>query len=139
MVTRMFVVAVSFLGLVVSVSRATDGLDGVTVRPRQQEARVQGCKIAAPGVYEVEVGNLIELDYQYPVVPGAIPAKLDSKQTATGAVAKSPLGFRKVTTPMLVGAVTIAFYFDAKKAGDETVTLIIDKQEYAYTFKVVAR
>jgi hypothetical protein len=119
-------------------ARAEDGVDGVTVRPMQDKAKVEGCKIAIPAEYEVTVGDLIELDYTYPVIPVAIPNNVNYKQTLTEAVGKSPLGFRRVTTPKMVGTGTIAFYFDAKKVGEETVTLIIDEAEYAYKFKVVA-
>jgi hypothetical protein len=114
-------------------------VDGRTVRPALDEAKVQGCKIAKPGDYEVTVGDLIELDYTYPIVPAAIPRKAECKQTLLGAVAKSPLGFRTVTTPRLAGTGTVAFYFDAKKEGEDTISLIIDGAEYAYKFKVVKK
>ena len=42
-------------------------------------------------------------------------------------------------TPKLVGTGTIAFYFDAKKEGEDTVTLMIDGAEYTYKFKVVKK
>ncbi len=118
---------------------ATDGVKGITVRPKQENAKVQGCKIAAPGNYETNVGDLIELDYTYPVVPEAIPKQVDSKETLTGAVAKSSLGFRMVTTPKMVGVTTIAFYFEAKKQGEDTVTLSIDESEYTYKFTVTKK
>lgn len=127
------------LAMLALASTVSFGLDGTTVRPVQEKAMVAGCKIAKPGTYEVAVGDLIELDYTYPVVPPAIPQKVKFNQTTTGAVAKASLGFRKVTTPKLVGTETIAFYFDAVKVGTETVTLIIDEAEYTYQFKVVKK
>ncbi len=60
---------------------ATDGVKGTTVRPAQEKAKVDGCRIARPGNYTVAVGELIELDYTYPVVPAAIPKKVEFKQT----------------------------------------------------------
>jgi hypothetical protein len=115
---------------------AQDGVTGTTVRPIQVDAKVMGCTIAEPGDYQVKVGDLIELNYSHPVAP-PFPQKVDFKQTLIGAVARSPLGFRAVNTPKLIGKKTIAFYFDAKKEGEDTVTLIIDKEEYTYKFKVI--
>ncbi len=118
---------------------AQDGTEGTTVRPVKVEAKAAGCEVAEPGNYNVTVGDLIELDYTYPVVPGSVPDKVAYNQTLTGAVVKSPLGFRQVLSPRLVGAGTIAFYFEAKKEGEETVNLIIDGVEYRYDFKVTER
>jgi hypothetical protein len=131
------IVLIAFIALAPRLAFATDGVKGQTVRPVQVDAKVKGCKIAKPGDYEVNPGDLIELDYTYPVVPQAIPKKVDFKQTLIGAVAPSPLGIRSVSTPDLVGTGTIAFYFDAKKLGKDIVTLIIDGDEYVYRFTVV--
>lgn len=139
MIIRSLLVAGCLLGFMLSMAVALDSVEGTTVRPRLEAAKVKGCKIAAPGDYQVNVGDLIELDYTYPVVPAAIPKKVAYQQTLTGAVAKSAMGFRTVTIPRLVGAGTIACYFDAKQAGEETVTLIIDDAEYVYKFKVVKK
>lgn len=119
-------------------ARAQEGVDGTTIRPMQENAKVEGCTIAKTGDYEVTVGDLIAIDYTYPVIPAAIPKIVDYKQTMNEAVAKSSLGFRAVTTPRMVGTGTIAFYFEAKKEGEEIVTLIIDGAEYSYKFTVVA-
>lgn len=132
------VAAACFIASMASACLATDGVEGTTVRPKQEDAKVTGCKIAAPDSYDVAVGDLIELDYTYPVVPGAIPKKANAK-TTSGAVVKSSLEFREVATPKLVGTGTIAFYFDAKKEGNDTVTLVIDGVEYEYKFKVAKK
>jgi hypothetical protein len=142
MVIRNPLLAVCLLGIAFPTAATADGLEGpvgLVIRPAQEEAKVKGCRIATPGHYDVNVGDLIELDYTYPVVPAAIPKKLDHKQTGVGAVAKSPVGFRTVVSPKLLGGGTVAFYFDAKKEGEETVTLIIDGAEYQYTFKVAGK
>jgi len=142
MAVRISLVTLCLIGVTLQPTTMADGLEGAVgtvIRPAQEEAKAKGCKIAATGNYEVSVGDLIELDYTYPVVPDAIPKKLEHKQTDTGAVAKSPLGFRTVISPKLFGAGTIAFYFDAKKAGEETVTMIIDGTEYKYNFKVAEK
>jgi hypothetical protein len=84
----------------------------------------------------VNVGDVIELDYSYPVVPGVIPKKVSIKQTPGGAVDMSPIGIRIVVVPAMVGASTIGFFLDAKDAGQETVMLVIDDNEYEYSFTV---
>jgi hypothetical protein len=142
MANRIPLIGFCLIGVTTPPTAMADGLEGVVgtvVRPAQEEAKSKGCKIAATGNYEITVGDLIELDYTYPVVPDAIPKKLEHKQTDTGAVAKSPLGFRTVISPKQLGGGTIAFYFEAKKAGEETVTLIIDGTEYKYNFKVAEK
>lgn len=140
MVVRIPLIAFCLIGATGPPTARADGREdimGTVVRPAQEEARAKGCRIAAPGTYQVRVGDLIELDYSYPVVPDAIPKKLEHTQTTTGAVVKSPLGFRTVLSPKLLGGGTVAFYFEAKKAGEETVTLVIDGTEYQYTFTVM--
>jgi hypothetical protein len=116
---------------------AVDGVNGTVVRPKQAKAKVEGCRIAEPKGYTVRVGDVIELDYGYPVVPGAIPKKVSIKQTVGGAVDLSPLGVRMVTVPKLLGASTIGFFLDGKEAGQETVTIVIDDNEYEYAFTVL--
>lgn len=124
------------LAVATTPAAATEGVNGTTLRPAQDKAKVDGCKIAKPGAYEVAIGDIIELDYTYPVVPDAIPKKVDHKQTLGGSVVMSSLGFRSVSVPHLLGVGTIAFYFEAKRAGGDTITLIIDGEEYEYKFRV---
>lgn len=114
---------------------AQDGVKGTTLRPTLADANVKGCKISKPGAYSVTAGALIEIDYSFPVVPTATPKKVEAKVTNSGAVAASPLGVRSIQTGLL-GARTIAFYLDAKKAGEDTVTVKIDDAEYAYKITV---
>lgn len=137
--TKAIAGAVIALSTMTAIGAATDGVNGTTVRPVLDNAQVAGCKIAKPGDYDVKVGYLIELDYTYPVTPAAIPKKVEFKQTLAGAIAPSPLGIRAIETPKLVGVGTIGFYFEAKKEGEDTVTLIIDGKEYAYKFKVAKK
>ena len=116
---------------------AVDGLSKEKViRPRQIPAKIKGCHIADTKPFTAEVGDVIELDYTYPVVPGAFPSKVSLKQTPGGAVEPSALGNRMVVVPRIVGASTIGFFLEAKKAGQETVTVVIDDHEYEYTVKV---
>jgi hypothetical protein len=126
--------------LAVAISGATayavDGVKGTVVRPIQVKAKVGGCKIAEPMAYNVHVGDAIELDYTYPIVPVAIPKNVRIKQTSGGAVDVSPLGIRQVVAAGLLGASTIGFYLDAKQAGQEAVIVVIDDNEYNYIFNV---
>jgi hypothetical protein len=113
------------------------GVKGTVIRPGKDKAQLEGCHVSKPGDYEATIGDLIELEYSYPVVPAAIPKKVDYKVTLIGAVAPSPLGIRKVLTPQLLGAHTLVFFFEAKKTGEDTVTLEIDGKGYPYKFKVL--
>ncbi len=135
MLTRSTAVIGCFL-LTSVTALAVDGVVGTVMRPGLVDAKVKGCQVSEPKSYSVTVGDVIELDYSYPVFPAAIPKKVDYNQTTLGVVTKSSLGFREVTNPGLVGSRTIAFYFDARKPGTETVNLLIDNEVYKYEFKV---
>jgi hypothetical protein len=165
---KLICLVVAHLVAVLFASRAVaiDGIDGTTVRPAPNE--VMGCSMSKPGNYEVHVDDLIELDYSYVLVPSASPKKVEYSQTKAGAVVKSSQGFRSVTAPGQAGAGTIPaeggsspppricvtrpdqagpgiptgmlqFFFDAKKEGEDTVTIKIDGREYVYKFKVVKK
>jgi hypothetical protein len=136
---RLLVAFVLTIVSVASAARAVEGVSGTTVRPTSEEAKVKGCHIARPDEYEINVGDLVDLEYSYPVVPTTIPQKVSVTSTLTGAVTASPLGIRTLRTPPLVGMTTIAFYFDAKAAGEETISLSIDDQQYTYKFKVAGK
>jgi hypothetical protein len=123
--------------LSLNVVEATEGVKGNTVRPDLDKAKVKGCRIAKPGDYKVSRGDLIELDYTYPVVPGSIPDKVSYKKIRNAAVVPSSLGIRSVVQPGRLGGGTIAFYFQARRKGKGTVVLIIDGAEYTYHFTVV--
>ena len=115
-----------------------DGVGGNTIRPMLDDAKVPGCKIAKPGSYDVKVGDLVELEYTYPIRPNAPPKDVGFKQPVQtdGSLKPSPLGIRSVVTPKLVGAGRIAFYFEGATEGETSVTLLIDNDEYVYKFKV---
>jgi hypothetical protein len=116
-------------------AHAVDGVQGTVYRPVQVDAALKGCQIAKPGDHHVCTGDLIELDYSYPIVPAALPTKVSFKQTLGGAIKPSPLGIRLVNST-LIGASTIAFYFEAVKPGKETITILIDDKEYEFRFEV---
>jgi len=137
---RNFILTPGFLAAVLfslNVAGASEGVKGNTVRPDLDKAKVKGCRIAKPGDYNVSAGDLIELDYTFPVVPGAMPQKVSFKKIRNAAVVPSPLGIRSVIRPGILGGGTIAFYFQAGRKGKGTVVLIIDGVEYTYHFTVV--
>ena len=105
------------------------------LRPAKEPARAAGCEVSKPGPYKAAPGDLIELEYTYPAPPAAAPAAVEVKQTPNGAVAASPLGTRTVDAGP-AGRRTVVFYFEAKKAGNDTVTLLIDGTPYTYHFQV---
>lgn len=123
---------------------ATEGVKGTTVRPVQEDANTRGCRIAKPGEYLATVGDLIELDYTHPSIPAVRPKKVGSELTGNGAIIASPLGTRLVPPSEPAGTdlrapgppSTIAFYFEARQAGEDEITLTIDGKKYVYKFKV---
>ena len=108
---------------------------GWVFRPVTVKAKVPGCMVAKPGRYAIKVGELIELDYIYPVTPEATPTKVDFALQLKGVIVPSPLGIRYIDTT-LIGTQTIGVFFEAKKTGAEQVELIIDDATYVYNFKV---
>ncbi len=119
-----------------SSAHGQQGVKGSVIRPRLVKAQVAKCEIAKPGQYNATSGDLIELEYTYPTNGTAIPTQVGFTQTLIGAIAPNPLGIREVFTPNEVGLAKIAFYFDARNAGSDDVWLIIDKNQYKYTFVV---
>ena len=103
------------------------------LRPALEDANVKGCKVSRPGEYSVAVGDWVELSYVYPVVPSAIPKKIeatiDNKNIGT-------LGKRRVSTPGVVGSATVAFHFEALAVGAGTITLVVDDNVYVYKVTV---
>jgi hypothetical protein len=139
-----FLTALFFVTFHVSPPAGAEEVKGSLVRPGLDKAKVKGCEIAQPGDYRVEVGDVIELDYAFPVVPTAAPDKVGSRVTSNGVIEKSSLGIRSISEETarngpVVGESKLAFFFEAKKAGEETVTLTIDGSSYEYRFKVAKK
>jgi hypothetical protein len=105
------------------------------LRPATEPARTAGCQISKAGPHKAALGELIELEYTYPAAPGAVPQTVEVKQTPNGAIAASPLGIRTIDAGSALPR-TIVFYFEAKKPGSDTVTLVIDGTPYTYQFQV---
>lgn len=108
---------------------------GSVIRPQKVNARVKGCDISAPGKYHARVGDLIELEYSFPVTPLTFPRKVDRKWDK-GAVCPSVLGIRNLIVPKIIGTGTYLFYFEARHAGQGTATVVVDGLRYDYDFQV---
>jgi hypothetical protein len=134
------IMAGAFLTFALQNVRAADGVDStVIVRPRQAAASVVNCAMGQQGTYRMRVGDILELDYSYPVTPGTMPRTVSYVSTGMGAVNKSVLGFRPMVVPRVVGGSTIGFFFDAVQPGVDTVSVIIDGARYTYTVEVADR
>lgn len=107
---------------------------GNVIRPRRVDAKVAGCFVSEPGRYDAVAGDLIELEYTYPVVPGGEPKEVH-RETDKGAVYVSPLGIRHLIVPKLVGTGTYVFYFEKKHEGKGTAFVVIDNVKYEYVFE----
>jgi hypothetical protein len=138
---RFIVSILMFLMVAFSCARGSAELldtNGSLVRPELVDGVVPGTWVSQTGDYSAIVGDLIECDYGYAVIPGAIPEKIDYALTQNGSVQLSYIGIRAVN-PMAVGATTYAFFFKAKRRGDDTITIIVDDQEYQYDVHVQSR
>jgi hypothetical protein len=105
------------------------------VRPLLVDAKVDGTQIAKQGDYRVAVGDLLELQYSYPVIPAAIPKQLSST-SSEGDVLSSDGNAKTVVVPGLMGAGYKAFCFRAMKVGTANVTIAIDGHDYQYSVTV---
>ena len=98
------------------------------------DGKVGGTQIAKPGDYRAKVGDVLELEYSYPVIPAAMPKELKSTSSDNDVLgADSP---KTVVVPGLMGAGKKAFCFRATKAGSSNVSITIDSNEYHYSITV---
>jgi hypothetical protein len=122
------------VGLLCSVALA-DKPKGNVIRPRKVDAEVKGCQVSAPGEYRATAGDVIEIEYAFPIVPTCIPREVD-RETDRGAIYPSKLGIRNLIVPGLIGTGTYLFYFEARDAGTGTAIVVIDDVKYEYKFEV---
>ena len=108
---------------------------GNVIRPKKVDAKVMGCQVSGPDKYRATVGDLIELEYTFPVIPSALPKKV-GQEADKGALYPSTLGIRHLIVPNIVGTGTYLFYFEAKHEGTGTVLVVIDDVKYEYSFTV---
>lgn len=121
-------------GLLCIAARAEEPCCNV-IRPQKVDAEVKGCQVSEPGDYEATAGDLIELEYTFPIVPTTIP-KTVARETDRGAMFPSKLGIRNLIVPRLVGTGTYLFYFEARFKGAGTATVVVDGVKYNYRFEV---
>ena len=126
--------AILLIGLLCGVALA-DGPHGNVIRPKRVDAKVKGCQVSEPGKYQATAGDLIELEYTFPIYPAAMPRKVD-QETDRGAIYPSKLGIRNLIIPKLIGTGTYLFYFEARHEGTGTAFVVIDGVKYEYSFKV---
>lgn len=105
------------------------------IRPKKVDAKVKGCKVSEPGKYQATQGDLIELEYTYPVVPEAMPDQVN-QETDKGAIYTANLGIRRLQVPGFVGTQTYVFYFEARDKGRGIAYIVIDEVKYEYAFEV---
>lgn len=108
---------------------------GNVIRPKKVDAKVKGCQVSEPGKYHATEGDLIELEYTFPIFPAAMPKKLD-RETDRGPIFPSKLGIRNLIVPKLIGTGTHIFYFEARHEGEGTAFVVIDGVKYEFRFKV---
>jgi hypothetical protein len=114
-----------------------DKPQGNVIRPVKVAAKVKGCQVSKPGDYRATAGDLIELEYTFPVVPGAMPEDV-GREWDRGAIYGSKLGIRNLIVPEMLGTGTYLFYFLAKHEGSGTAFVIVDGVKYEYKFEVAA-
>lgn len=115
------------------------GVKGTVYRPFIVETKAKSGRISSPGEYQVKVGDVIELEYQYtPLaqVPKADVKKVETKVSKGGAVAASDLGVRFIDDYQITTRKIVCFFI-AKKEGKDTVTLVIDGNSYEYKIDVM--
>jgi hypothetical protein len=108
------------------------------IRPKKVDAKVRGCQVSEPGEYQATVGDLIEIEYTFPIVPTTLPKKV-GRENDRGAIAQSELGVRDLIVPNTIGTGTYLFYFKVIIEGSGTATVVIDDVKYEYTFKAAPR
>lgn len=119
---------------------AIDGVEtSAVVRPRLGDASIKGCMVATSAKYRLTTQDMLEIQYRYPIVPQAIPKKIQVRTEGRGIVEQSTLGIRHVVEPKSLGAGALAAFFTAIKPGEETIILVVDGVEYKYQITVVEK
>ena len=123
------------VGLLLSSVALGEQPTGNVIRPKRVDAKVKGCQISETGEYQATAGDLIEIEYTFPIVPTCIPEEI-ARETDRGAVYPSKLGIRNLIVPRIVGTGTYLFYFDARDAGTGTAMVVVDDVKYVYRFEI---
>ncbi len=80
----------------------------------------------------VKVGDVIEIDWTYPIVPASLPTKVKASSD-NEAVTKTDI--RRIVRPKLVGTGTLGAFFKAAKIGKATLTFEISSGEHGVILK----
>jgi hypothetical protein len=125
--------------VVFSLELSAQNSGATIIRPAKVDAKIEGTSIAEPGDYAINIGDLVDLGYTYPVVPAAIPKKLSFKLSEDGILQPCDPTVFDVVTPELVGSGSKTFCYKAVDSGRVSLTLTIDENSYDYSFDVQAR
>ncbi len=116
-----------------------EGTKGYVFRPPVGQGPSEYIQMSRPGEYKVRPGDVIEIDYRFAQAnpnPAEVAKKVSAQVTKGGAVTESDAGVRVVDD----GATAmgkLVFAFEAKAAGKDTVTVVIDGKKYEYKFEVL--
>jgi hypothetical protein len=87
------------------------------------------------GSYTAHVGDMVEVDFRYLEIPGC-PPDVQASVTDGGSVVASAMG-RLPIDEGDIGRKATGFFFDAVRAGSDTITLTADGQLYTYRIDVI--
>jgi len=80
---------------------------------------------ATPDKVTVAVGDLIEIDWTYPVVPATLPTAASAKSSADAA---KFVEIRSIYRTKLLGTGMLGALFKAEKPGKATLTFVVKSQ-----------
>ena len=135
MKNRFFLYPLGFVIVALIANNSNAQANTSIVRPLMVDGNVGGTQIAKPGSYQITAGDLLELEYTYPVVPAAMPKELNSTSSDSNVLSADGTA-KTVVVPGLMGAGKKAFCFRATNAGTSNVTIMIDGNEYQYSITV---
>jgi len=118
------VFAMIVLGLLPAHADEITGVKGVVIRLAKNKQNAD-----KTDEVKCKVGDEIEIDYTYPIVPGAIPSGTEVKVEGE---AVTSAGVFRIQNHKLVGAGTLGAFLNAKKKGKATITYTIkvkDKED----------
>jgi len=104
------------------------------LRPHLVDSNVSGAKISKTGDYVVQVGELIQIEYSYPVSPRFSPKEI--KFQLTGMAIKTIGSEAKNVSTRLMGSGRKSLCMEATKPGTSKLKLLIDENCYEYDFVV---
>ena len=104
----------------------------VVVRPAAVITDNQCLQVPTEHSYYVNKGWVIELDCGYLPTAACTQPLVSCTVTGNGVLKKSSLGVWSVSSGAQGGYATTAYFFKAKRSGQDTITLSIDGTLYLY-------